>query len=78
MKNQNLELESYTNETPVVESSSKKSMNFNSNENRVKRVDINVLKSRIQEKQTKETRQNLTVFGFFLLAFCALGIFLSI
>ena len=30
-----------------------------------KRVDINVLKSRIQEKQSKETRQNLTVFAFF-------------
>jgi hypothetical protein len=78
MKKANLELESYANETPVIESVSKINSHLSSDDKRAKRVDINVLKSRIQEKQSKETRQNLTVFAFFLLAFCGLGIFLSI
>ena len=41
------------------------------------RVDINVLKSRIQERQNKEYKQNITIFVFFLITLGALGIYLS-
>lgn len=43
-----------------------------------KRVDINVLKSRIQDKQRKEYKVNISIFIFFLITLGALGIFLSI
>ena len=42
-----------------------------------KRVDINVLKSKLQDNQNKEFRKNLTVFIFFLVALGSLGIYLS-
>ena len=76
MQNKNLELSSYKNETLSIDTKTKSNLSLN--ENRAKRVDINVLKSRIQEKQSKETRQNITIFTLFLLAFCFLGIFLAI
>ena len=41
------------------------------------RVDINVLKSRIQERQNKEYKQNITIFVFFLITLGTLGIYLS-
>ncbi|MDB3888089.1 hypothetical protein N9341_00955 [Candidatus Pelagibacter sp.] len=72
MKNNELDLNSYTVETPKVDVINKPLLSSK------KRVDINVLKSRIQEKQSKETRQNLIIFACFLLAFSTLGIYLSI
>ena len=42
-----------------------------------KRVDINVLKSRIQERQTRENKQNISIFVFFVITLGALGIYLS-
>ena len=42
-----------------------------------KRVDINVLKSKLQDNQNKEFRKNLTIFIFFLVALGSLGIYLS-
>ena len=42
-----------------------------------KRVDINVLKSKLQDNQNKEFKKNLTIFIFFLVAFGSLGIYLS-
>ena len=42
------------------------------------RVDINVLKSRIQEKESKEYKQNVFIFVIILIAISAIGIYLSI
>tara|TARA_B110001452_G_scaffold242662_1_gene225589 strand:+ start:1200 stop:1409 length:210 start_codon:yes stop_codon:yes gene_type:complete len=41
------------------------------------RVDINVLKSRIQDKQNKEQKQNISIFIFFVIMLGAVGIYLS-
>ena len=41
------------------------------------RVDINVLKSRIQVKQKEEYKKNLAIFVLFLLALTFAGIYLS-
>jgi hypothetical protein len=42
------------------------------------KVDINVLRSRIEVKQAKENRKNVLIFTFFLITLAALGIYLSI
>tara|TARA_Y100000389_G_scaffold204605_1_gene258296 strand:+ start:239 stop:469 length:231 start_codon:yes stop_codon:yes gene_type:complete len=41
------------------------------------KVDINVLKARVQEIQNKENKKNVFIFVFFLISLGALGIFLS-
>ena len=41
------------------------------------RVDINVLKARVQEAQNKESKKNLTIFAFFIALLGFLGIYLS-
>ena len=46
-------------------------------EKKAGRVDINVLKSRIQAKQKEEYKKNLTIFALFLLALTFAGIYLS-
>ncbi len=43
-----------------------------------KRVDINILKSKLHETETKEFRKNLTIFISFLILIGSLGIYLSI
>ena len=48
-----------------------------SNKKQVGRVDINVLKSRIQVKQKEEYKKNLVIFIIFLLALTFAGIYLS-
>jgi hypothetical protein len=42
-----------------------------------KKVDINVLKARVQEIQNKENKKNITIFILFAVALGALGIYLS-
>ena len=46
--------------------------------NRLPRVDINVLKSKLQEFENKEFRKNLIIFISFVLGLGSLGIYLSI
>ena len=70
------EIENTASETPNTDSDIKKPLN--PKENRVRRVDINVLKSRIQDAQSKEHKHNLIVLVLFLLALGSLGIYLSI
>ena len=43
-----------------------------------KRVDINILKSKLHETEAKEFRKNLTIFISFLILIGSLGIYLSI
>ena len=42
------------------------------------RVDINVLKSKLEAQQSKEFRKNLFIFSFCVLLLGSIGIFLSL
>ncbi len=42
------------------------------------RVDINVLKSKLEAQQSKEFRKNLFIFSFCVLLLGSVGIFLSL
>ena len=42
------------------------------------RVDINVLKSKLEEQQGKEFRKNLFIFSFCITLLASIGIFLSL
>ena len=46
--------------------------------NRVKRVDINILKSKLQENESKEFKKNLIVLSSLILGLGILGIYLSL
>ena len=47
-------------------------------ENTFKRVDINVLKSKLKENQIREKKKNITIFVLFFTAVGSLGLFLSV
>ena len=42
-----------------------------------RRVDINILKSKLQEAESKELKKNISIFSFLILALASLGIYLS-
>ena len=42
------------------------------------RVDINVLKSKLQETESKEFKKNATILSFLILALGVLGVYLSL
>ena len=52
--------------------------NIKSNSMRKKRVDINVLKSKLQEIESKEFKRNLSIFLALILVLGFLGIYLSL
>ena len=63
-------------ETPNDVSDSKKPLNPNQiNSNR---VDINVLKSKLQETESKILRKNIYVLSFLILTLGALGVYFSL
>ena len=41
------------------------------------RVDINVLKSKLQESESKEFKKNMTILSTLILALTVLGVYLS-
>ena len=49
-----------------------------SSDNQSKKVDINVLKARVQEVESREHKKNIIIFIFFLLILGAIGVFLSV
>ena len=51
---------------------------LNSNKISSGRVDINVLKSKLEAEQSKELRKNIFIFSFCVLLLCSIGIFLSL
>ena len=51
---------------------------LNSNKISSGRVDINVLKSKLEAQQGKEFRKNLFIFSFCVLLLGSIGIFLSL
>ena len=63
-------------ETPNFEVAEEKPLK-KTNLDRSKKVDINVLKARVQEIQNKENKKNIAIFIFFLVALGSLGVFLS-
>ena len=52
--------------------------NKKSDSMRKKRVDINVLKSKLQEIESKEFKRNLSIFLALILVLAFLGIYLSL
>tara|TARA_B100000989_G_scaffold22483_1_gene14725 strand:+ start:587 stop:817 length:231 start_codon:yes stop_codon:yes gene_type:complete len=50
----------------------------NSKKNSSGRVDINVLKSKLEAQQGKELRRNIFIFSFCVLLLASIGIFLSL
>ena len=51
---------------------------LNSNKISSGRVDINVLKSKLDAEQGKEFRKNIFIFSFCVLLLASIGIFLSL
>ena len=45
---------------------------------RPQRVDINVLKSKLQETQSKEFKKNISILSFLILGLVVFGIYLSL
>ena len=48
-----------------------------SGKNFVKRVDINILKSKLQETESKEFKKNVSIFSFLIFVLASLGIYFS-
>ena len=76
MINKGFDIKTSVDVTPDMEVDLKKPLK--SKENITKRVDINILKTRIQERESKEYKQNVIIFLFFLISLGTLGIYLSI
>ena len=51
---------------------------LNSNKISSGRVDINVLKSKLEAEQSKELRKNIFIFSFCVLLLGSVGVFLSL
>ena len=51
---------------------------LNSEKIRSRRVDINILKSKLEAEQGKELRKNIFIFSFCILLLGSIGIFLSL
>tara|TARA_B100000674_G_scaffold404215_1_gene350531 strand:- start:203 stop:436 length:234 start_codon:yes stop_codon:yes gene_type:complete len=64
-------------ETPVLKNNAEKPLKPDENPVK-KRVDINILKSKLQESESKEFRKNLVIFLSFLVGLGSIGIYLSI
>ena len=63
--------------TPVLENNAEKPLK--SKENPIKkRVDINILKSKLQETESRELRKNIYILSSLVLGLSVLGIYLSL
>ena len=51
---------------------------LNSQKNSSGRVDINILKSKLEAEESKEFRKNIFIFSFCVLLLGSIGIFLSL
>tara|TARA_B100001057_G_scaffold491233_1_gene581045 strand:+ start:883 stop:1113 length:231 start_codon:yes stop_codon:yes gene_type:complete len=49
-----------------------------SGKNKSNRVDINVLKSKLEEQQSKEFKKNLIIFSLCIFLLAAIGFYLSL
>ena len=64
-------------ETPNDIGVTEKPLNNETIFKRPKRVDINVLKSKLQENESKEFKKNISILSVLILALGILGIYLS-
>ena len=51
---------------------------LNTNKTNSGRVDINILKSKLEAEQSKELRKNIFIFSFCVLLLGSIGVFLSL
>ena len=49
-----------------------------SGKNKSNRVDINILKSKLEEQQSREFKKNLTIFSFCVFLLGAIGVYLTL
>ena len=71
----------FTDTSTVIETPNDNSISEKPLKNRVissNRVDINVLKSKLEAQQGKELRKNIFIFSFCILLLGSIGIFLSL
>ena len=76
MFEKSLKTEITLNETPnfkVIEE-----RRLNKENNQTKKVDINVLKARVQRIESKEKKKNIFIFVFILTVLAVVGIYVSI
>jgi len=76
MEKKGFDTEFTLNKTPEFKVSEEKPLI--NNINRGKKVDINILKDRLQQIQNREQKKNISIFISFLLIIGILGIFLSV
>ena len=76
MEKKGFDTEITLNKTPEFKVSEEKPLR--NNINRAKKVDINILKDRLQQIQNREQKKNISIFISFLLIIGILGIFLSV
>ena len=76
MEEKGFDTEITLNKTPEFKVSEEKPLI--NNINRTKKVDINILKDRLQQIQNREQKKNISIFISFLLIIGILGIFLSV
>jgi len=75
MSEKGFEAEIGIDETPINLANAEKPLK--DNDKKKNRVDINVLKSKLQENENKEFRKNMSIFIFFLIFIGTAGIYLS-
>ena len=75
MNNKGFEVDQTMSETPDTLNVSKKPLK--TNEPKTPRVDINVLKSKLQKNEEKQFKKNMAVFISFVAGIGAIGIYLS-
>ena len=63
-------------ETPDIVGYTEKPLN--AEKHRPKRVDINILKSKLQQTEDKEFKKNLYILSILVLGLAVLGIYLSL
>ena len=63
-------------ETSTDAVNSERPANFQ--KNNTNRVDINILKSKLEEEQSREFKKNLIIFSFCIFLLAAIGIYLSL
>ncbi len=76
MNDKGFEADISLNETPIFREAEEKPLK--TEKKIVKKVDINILKSRIEAAQKKENKKNISILIFSLLILGILGIYLSI
>jgi hypothetical protein len=75
MSDKGFESDIALNETPIFKGAEEKPL---TNDKKIaKKVDINILKSRIELEQKKENKKNITIFVLSLLTLVILAIYLS-